>query len=147
MSKANESTVPKSLDDVSGSMYTSQEQKTQQYTEVGAAPSYQVDEAIKTEPNYQILIISMVVISLIILLFKPAREFLVWLATNVMLPSLTWFFQTSSIWLVWIFKNIVSSHIDFVRHLSTPRSIIFPSLDDQRSENDKSINRKVDKKS
>lgn len=146
MSESNESTFPKSLEDVSGSMYNGDQAKTKQYTETAATPAYDVaDEAVKTEPNYQILLISVVVIAFIFLLFKPCRDFCVWVVTNIMLPALAWFFQTGSIWIVWLFKNIVGSHIDFIRHLSTPRSIIFPSLDDQRSENDKSINRKVEK--
>lgn len=140
----SESAFPKSLGDVSGAMDGGgqTQAQTQQYTET--APSYEVQEEVATEPNYQFLLISFAIISFLILLFKPCREFLVWFTTNVMLPSLTWFFQTSSLWFVWLFKNIVTSHIDFVKHLSTPRSIVFPSLDDQRAENDKSINRKVE---
>jgi uncharacterized membrane protein YgcG len=97
-----------------------------------------------SQPDYAIVFIAFCVFTFLFLLFKPCREFAVWVFKDIVMPSLVWFIKISSLWLVWIFRHVVVSHVSFLKHLSTPRSVIFFNLDDQRSENDKSINRKAE---
>lgn len=140
----SEQSFPNSLDDVSGSMSPTEPQtQVKSYTQ-SPTTTHEVQNNVVTEPNYQILIISLVIVVVVVLIVKPLREFVIWFVTTILIPTLAWVFQISTLWFVWLFKNIVTSHMDFMKHLSTPRSVIFPSLDDQRHENDKSINRKLE---
>lgn len=141
MSNTN-SQPPSSLSDISGGMGESN--STQQYQAVPDI-TYEVKQEVdKSQPDYAMLFISIAVVTFLFLLFKPCRDFAVWVIKDILIPSLVWFFQIGSLWAVWLFKNVVTSHIDFAKHLMTPRNIIFFNLDDQRAENDKSINRKVE---
>lgn len=142
MSQENNNAAPTSLGDVSGAMYAPANTQ-QQYTGV-AEPQYEISQNEDSQPDVAMIVISISVILFIFLLFKPCRDFAVWVIKDIMIPALTWFFQISSLWMVWLFKNIVTSHIDFTKHLMSPRNLIYFNLDDQREENDKSINRKVE---
>lgn len=113
---------------------------TEQPTNLTPVAKHQVQDG----PNMQVITIVLVLALIGIAIIKPIREFFLWFIQNVLIPTLVWCTQTSSIWLIWLAKGVINSHVELFRHLMTPRSIIFPSLDDQREETDKKINRKVE---
>lgn len=132
--------IPDSLGDVSGTMYKPvQAEQVQGVTE----PAYEIESTDNAQPDYAMAFISLAVVLFLFLLFKPCRDFAIWVLKDLAMPALTWFLQIGSLWMVWLFRNIVVSHIDFTKHLMTPRTLVYYNLDDQREENDKSINRKL----
>lgn len=147
----SETSFPTSLSDISSHDRSSPDkinldsakQTTQEYTEQPVS-EHATPSQVADGPNMQVVYIVLILALVGIVIIKPLREFFLWFIQNVFFPTLVWCSQTGSLWFIWLLKGVVNSHIDFFRHIITPRSIIFPSLDDQREESDKKINRKVD---
>ena len=147
----SEKSFPTSLSDISSHdkpqpdkiNLDSTKSTTQEYTEQPVS-DHTVPSQVEDGPNMQVDYIVLILAVVGVVVIKPIREFFIWFIQNVFLPTLVWCSQTGSLWLVWLLKSVINSHVEFFRHLITPRSIIFPSLDDQREESDKKINRKVE---
>ena len=65
-----------------------------------------------------------------LLIFPPTRPLLAYLMSQIFTPTgrglLVIFFQ----WMVWAIKSVISAHKAYLRHLLTPRSTLFPTLED-----------------
>ncbi|MBF4454066.1 hypothetical protein IRT38_01365 (plasmid) [Acinetobacter sp. SK-43] len=92
--------------------------------------------------HIELIIISLIAIFFIIVIIKPLRELTLWFVKDMVIPALLWFFNYVVLFMIKQFKEVVISHKDILKNLHSPRSVIFPNLDDQRNDRDKAMNRK-----
>ena len=92
--------------------------------------------------HIELIIISLVAIFLFIIIIKPLREIAIWFFKDIFLPSIFWFFNYVILFIVKQFKEVLLSHAHLLKNLFASRAVIFPTLDDQRKDRDKSMNRK-----
>lgn len=92
--------------------------------------------------SLQLFIISAVVIIVVVLLIEPLRNILVWFIKDIFIPAVGWLFNFSLLYVAKMFKDVVASHWILIKNLYTTRAVIFPTLEDQRHDRDKAMNRK-----
>ena len=76
-----------------------------------------------------------------LLIFPPTRPLLAYLMTQVFTPTGRGVLVVAFQWMVWAIKSLISAHKAYLRHLSTPRSILFPTLRDDSRRGEKKPSR------
>ena len=67
---------------------------------------------------------------IILLLLPPTRPLLASLFSQVFTPTGRGVVMISFQWTIWAIKSVILAHREFLRHLLTPRSKLFPTLKD-----------------
>ncbi len=76
------------------------------------------------------------IVFLLMIFFEPTRQLITAAVKTISLASAT----TSSILAIFLWKKIVNSHVMWLKHLSTPRAVIYPSISGRKSSRRESEN-------
>ena len=64
------------------------------------------------------------------LAIAPLRVAVSGIFSAVLTPSVVEIVKTVVLWLYWLLKRVLWAHFSVIRHLTTPRRVLFPRLDD-----------------
>ncbi|AOV18728.1 hypothetical protein BJI67_15915 (plasmid) [Acidihalobacter aeolianus] len=68
-------------------------------------------------------------ISLVMLLFKPTRDLVLWIYGTLLTPAVLAVAGKFLMWVWWMIKQMAKAHIVVMRNLFLPRRRIYPSLE------------------
>lgn len=92
--------------------------------------------------NVELVFIVTIILILVVVIIKPLRDMMIWFVKDIVIPAIGWFFNYCALYVLKIFKNVIVSHFDIIKNMLYSRSVIFLTLDNQRAERDKAMNRK-----
>ena len=90
----------------------------------------------------ELFIIASILVLVFILLIKPLSEIMIWFITDIIIPCFRFILNYVLLYMVKVFKDILQNHFAILKNMTTSRAIIFPTLEDQRKDRDKAMNRK-----
>ncbi|ONG37381.1 hypothetical protein BKE30_14725 [Alkanindiges hydrocarboniclasticus] len=96
-----------------------------------------MDYFLTLSQDTQLFIIISFAALIVMMFFSSTRALLFWIFNELIFDFMLWLIQKIFLWIGWFVKGIYSAHALLIKNIFTPRSVMLPSLDDQRHGRDK----------